>query len=217
MSPHRTSTLTSFTLTSSRPRPTSPRAGPRAAVGGLVLATVLLLVAPGSVAAGAPRGATGTQTVAPERYTLPLETGVDAPARAGLVAAGLLMRDFAPPSVRWGAGHRGVDILAAPEATVRAPHEGTVAFVGVVVDRPLVVVTHPDGLRSTLEPVIGELTVGDRVARGEPLGRIAPGSATHCAPATCLHWGVRRGETYVDPLALVGRLEAVVLLPLAAS
>ena len=35
----------------------------------------------------------------------------------------------------------------------------------------------------------------------------------HCAPATCLHWGVLRGETYLDPLVLVGAVR-VMLLPL---
>ena len=35
----------------------------------------------------------------------------------------------------------------------------------------------------------------------------------HCAPRTCLHLGVRRGENYVDPLSLLGR-RRVVLLPL---
>jgi hypothetical protein len=35
----------------------------------------------------------------------------------------------------------------------------------------------------------------------------------HCFPATCLHWGLIVGETYVDPLTLVGG-GPVRLLPL---
>ena len=55
--------------------------------------------------------------------------------------------------------------------------------------------------------------VGDTVVAGD--GRSArlelPGS--HCFPAACLHWGWIRGETYLDPLRLVGG-EPVRLLPL---
>ena len=40
----------------------------------------------------------------------------------------------------------------------------------------------------------------------------APGS--HCPPRACLHWGWLRGETYLDPLRLVGAAP-VRLLPLA--
>jgi hypothetical protein len=28
---------------------------------------------------------------------------------------------------------------------------------------------------------------------------------SHCLPRACLHWGLVRGETYLDPLTLVGR------------
>jgi hypothetical protein len=51
------------------------------------------------------------------------------------------------------------------------------------------------------------------VVAGGRLGVVAavPG---HCAPATCLHWGVRRGDVYLDPLQLVGTGPPV-LLPLS--
>lgn len=95
---------------------------------------------------------------------------------------------------------------------VLAPTDAVVAFRGVVVDRGVLVLTTADGLRTTFEPVDTELTVGAAVARGQAIGSLAstPG---HCAPATCLHWGVLVGETYLDPLALVGAVR-VVLLPL---
>ena len=37
--------------------------------------------------------------------------------------------------------------------------------------------------------------------------------ASHCFPRACLHWGWRRGDTYLDPLDLVGG-GPVRLLPL---
>ena len=134
----------------------------------------------------------------------------------GLPLAGepRIMHRFTAPSAPWGPGHRGVDLAADVAAVVLAPRSGTVTFAGTVVDRGIVTVSHGDGLRSSLEPLEWSVHAGDRVERGEPIGVVqaVPG---HCAPATCLHWGVRRGETYVDPLALVARARPgpVVLLP----
>jgi murein DD-endopeptidase MepM/ murein hydrolase activator NlpD len=119
---------------------------------------------------------------------------------------------FDAPEVRWGSGHRGVDLAAAVGQEVLAPSDGVVTFRGVVVDRGVLVVETPGGLRTTLEPVDSALSVGSAVVQGEPVATVA-GTPGHCAPATCLHWGVLRGEVYLDPLALVGAVR-VVLLPL---
>ena len=118
---------------------------------------------------------------------------------------------FDPPDTRYGAGHRGVDLAATVGTAVRAPTEGTVSFSGMVAGRPVLVLAHAGGLRSTFEPASSPWPAGTPVHRGEAIGVITshPG---HCRPATCLHWGVPRGEIYLDPLALVsGR---VVLLPM---
>jgi murein DD-endopeptidase MepM/ murein hydrolase activator NlpD len=123
----------------------------------------------------------------------------------------LVVHGYDPPATRWGTGHRGVDIAAAVETSVLAPTDGQVSFVGMVAGRPVVVVVHAGGLRSTFEPVSTTATVGQSVRRGESVGTIAayPG---HCAPSSCLHWGVLRGDTYLDPMALLaGR---VILLPM---
>ena len=53
---------------------------------------------------------------------------------------------------------------------------------------------------------------GQPVAAGDVLGRLVTVDG-HCFPATCLHWGLIEGETYVDPLTLVGG-GPVRLLPL---
>ncbi|WP_076259790.1 M23 family metallopeptidase [Intrasporangium flavum] len=121
-------------------------------------------------------------------------------------------RAFDPPDRPWGAGHRGVDLAATVGQPVRSPEAGTVTWAGVVAGRGVVVVTHPGGLRSTFEPVTATVRVGTTVARGGPVGAVtaAPG---HCAPGTCLHWGVQRGRQYLDPLSFVGRAP-IVLLPL---
>ena len=119
---------------------------------------------------------------------------------------------FAPPEVRWGSGHRGVDLGATPGQDVVAPTDGVVAFRGVVVDRAVLVIAAAGGLRITFEPVESELPVGTTVRTGQVVGTVSarPG---HCAPATCVHWGVLRGERYLDPLSFVTAVR-VVLLPL---
>lgn len=121
-----------------------------------------------------------------------------------------VVHPFAPPSTRWGSGHRGVDLAAVVGGSIRAPADGQVAFSGMVAGRPVVVIAHPGGLRSTFEPVSATVSVGALVRQSEVIGLLSaqPG---HCAPASCLHWGVLRGEVYLDPLSLIsGR---VVLLP----
>ncbi|MFG2060107.1 M23 family metallopeptidase [Micromonospora sp. NPDC048871] len=122
-------------------------------------------------------------------------------------------RRFDPPARPWLSGHRGVDLIAPAGAPIRAAGSGTVSYAGLVAGRPVISVTHPDGLRTTYEPVEPVVTVGTAVAAGTLLGVLAPGHLG-CPEAACLHWGLRRGTDYLDPLALLG-LGRTRLLPLA--
>ncbi|TQM62600.1 M23 family metallopeptidase [Humibacillus xanthopallidus] len=121
-------------------------------------------------------------------------------------------RRFDPPDQPWLPGHRGVDLVGAVGQVVRSPTDGTVTYAGRLAGRGVVVVTHAGGLRSTFEPVSSTVRVGSLVSQSDPVGQIS-GEVGHCSPATCLHWGVLRGRTYLDPLAFVGR-GRIVLLPL---
>lgn len=132
-----------------------------------------------------------------------------------LDATPVVVRGFDLPDAPWGAGHRGVDLAAGAARPVRAPAGGTVSFVGSVAGRPVVVISHPGGLRSTLEPVVASVSVGTPVSPGDVVGTLAP-ALGHCLPALCLHWGVLRGPTYLDPLSFVGP-RRVVLLPLSST
>ncbi|HEX4976464.1 MAG TPA: peptidoglycan DD-metalloendopeptidase family protein [Nocardioides sp.] len=114
-----------------------------------------------------------------------------------------VVRGFAPPPVAWAAGHRGADLLGRPGQQVRAALAGTVTFVGRIAGRGVVVVSHGD-TRTTYEPVAASVSRGDAVARGGVLGRLEL-LGSHCLPRACLHWGLLRGRTYLDPLTLVGR------------
>ena len=118
---------------------------------------------------------------------------------------------FDRPESAWGPGHRGVDLVGHPGQPVRSALDGTVSFAGTIAGRPVVVVDHGP-TRTTYEPVSTALSPGDPVDEGDRLGTLVlPGS--HCFPRTCLHWGWLRGETYLDPLLLVGA-GPVRLLPL---
>ncbi|MGK3956664.1 M23 family metallopeptidase [Arthrobacter sp. R4] len=123
-----------------------------------------------------------------------------------------VLRAFDPPDKPWMSGHRGVDLGAAHDGVpVTTPESGTVSFVGVVVDRPVVTIDHGNGLRSSFEPVDSSLRAGDAVAKGDTIGTLLPG---HCGTRPCVHWGVRRGEEYLNPLRFVVDLRPSVLLPL---
>jgi hypothetical protein len=123
-------------------------------------------------------------------------------------------RPFDPPATRYGPGHRGVDLAGAPGATVRAAGAGRVSYAGLLAGRGVVVVVHGE-LRTTYEPVRADVGVGQAVSTGEPLGRLDTGHVG-CTEAACLHWGLRRGEEYLDPLRLVGP-GPVRLLPLGGA
>ena len=165
------------------------------------------------VAPGHPTGTTGTTTGPTSPTTGPTTGG-------GAVAAGWswplsprpgVLRAFAPPAKPWLSGHRGVDLRASHDgAPVTSPASGTVSFAGVVVDRGVITIDHGSGLRSSFEAVLSDLKAGDAVALGAVLGWIQPG---HCTPAPCVHWGVRRGPDYLNPLAFVTDLRPSVLLP----
>src|SRR4051812_12430059 len=126
-----------------------------------------------------------------------------------------VVRGFDPPPQPWLPGHRGVDLAGRAGEPVLAAGAGVVSFAGRVARMPVVSVRHPDGLLTTYQPVRAEVRVGAAVSAGEQIGRLVP-FGSHCAPAVCLHWGLRRGSDYLDPLALL-HLNQVRLLPLATG
>lgn len=124
------------------------------------------------------------------------------PVRGGWPLPGppVVLRGFDPPESQWGPGHRGVDLAAGPGQEVLSAAAGRVAFAGRVAGKPVVVIEH-GGVRTTYEPVLAAVTVGQPVRAGQPIGQVGGGS--HCAEG-CLHWGLRRGDDYLDPLSLLG-------------
>jgi murein DD-endopeptidase MepM/ murein hydrolase activator NlpD len=150
---------------------------------------------------------------------IPLRRLVVAALTAAVTAASLWMwpvsaphpvvRPFIAPAATYGAGHRGIDIGASVGSPVRAPADGVVHFVGVVVDRPVLSIDQGGGVLSSYEPVAASVAIGDHVHRGQVIGTLLAG---HCASG-CLHFGVRVGGVYVNPLLFLGGVPRAVLLP----
>ncbi|WCN82810.1 murein hydrolase activator EnvC family protein [Micromonospora sp. LH3U1] len=163
---------------------------------------VLVAAVPGSPPSGAVPVPVAAG-VGPGRFRWP----VDGPPRP--------VRRFDPPPRPWLPGHRGVDLAAPAGAVVRSAGPGTVLFAGLVAGRPVITVGHADGLRTTHEPVRPAVRPGQPVAAGAPLGELLPGHPG-CPAEACLHWGLRRGTEYLDPLALLG-LGPVRLFPVGGA
>jgi murein DD-endopeptidase MepM/ murein hydrolase activator NlpD len=119
-----------------------------------------------------------------------------------------VLKPFAPPAQRYGRGHRGVDLSARVGEPVLAALAGRVAFAGQVAGRGVVSVDTA-GLRMTYEPVAAQVAEGASVRAGQPLGVV--GSGGHCS-GSCLHWGLRSGTDYLNPLLVVGGRGEVALV-----
>lgn len=141
---------------------------------------------------------------------LVLVTGVAAPARAApdlpdparAPLPGTPVRGFSAPDPDWLPGHRGVDLAGDPGQRVPAAAAGTVAFVGIIDAVPIVSIDH-GGVRTTYQPVRALVDAGQAVEMGDIIGELEAGHPG-CPAEACLHWGLKEGDTYLDPLQLVG-------------
>lgn len=121
-------------------------------------------------------------------------------------------RPFIAPPDPFSPGHRGVDLTAEAGAIVRAPAPGVVRVAGRVAGKPVVSIEHPHrilgrtGWRTTYEGVLAGVDAGDVVRAGDPLGVV--GGRTHTRG---IHWGLKNGRVYADPLLLLRR--PIVLKP----
>lgn len=113
----------------------------------------------------------------------------------------VVSRPFAPGPTPYSPGHRGVDLPAAVGTTVSAAGAGRVSYAGLLAGRGVVVVVH-GALRTTYEPVAALVSTGAAVGAGQALGTLEAGHAG-CPVAACLHWGLLRGDVYLDPVSLV--------------
>lgn len=149
----------------------------------------------------------GSLPASAERTEEPWQPPVAGPVR--------VLRPFQAPVTEYGPGHRGVDLAIRPGQHALAAGPGRVSFSGRVAGRGVVVIAHSAELRTSYEPVDPAVRAGARVQVGAILGTVQ--RSAHCGAAGCLHWGLRRGRTYLDPMSLLDGHEehgSVRLLPL---
>lgn len=142
-------------------------------------------------------------------------------ARTGAAHAvplyGELVRPWqAPEDDPFAAGHRGIDIAAAPGTPVRASAAGVVTFAGSVAGNRTVTVDHGDGIRTTYS-FLGAVAVtsGRSVTLGEVVGTVGTGHASAGLPPH-VHLAARRADVYFDPIRLYVGDSAADLLALVA-
>lgn len=103
-----------------------------------------------------------------------------------------------------GSMHSGLDIAAPGGTPVFSPADGVVRLAGdrMSLEGNLVMIDHGFGLTSSfLHLSRNDVVVGERVARGQPIGAIG---TTGRSTGPHLHWGLTWGEVKVDPGLLVG-------------
>lgn len=137
-------------------------------------------------------------------YSLPADTSAAAAWVAPLPEPLAVTRPFEPPENPYGPGHRGADLAGSPGQQVRASGAGTVVYAGPLAGRGVISVQHADELRTTYEPVLAAVAAGMSVSLGQVLGSLETGHAG-CPVSACLHWGLKRGEVYLDPLLLLSQ------------
>ncbi len=114
---------------------------------------------------------------------------------------GPIVRPFDPPARPWGPGHRGIDYRVPPGTPVRAAADGVVGFAGGVAGGLHVAIDHPGGLRTSYAYLARvDVSRGDRVGTGDVVG-LSGGTGPGHGPDV-VHFGVRLGGRYVDPLTL---------------
>ncbi|MCO6678319.1 M23 family metallopeptidase [Cutibacterium avidum] len=131
------------------------------------------------------------------------------PARRRPPVPGRVVKGFDPPAKPWLPGSRGVEFAASPGEPVRTVTAGVVVFAGQVAGTGAVSIMLPDGRRTTHMPVVPVVAVGDVVVPGQVIGLVGVGPP--CS-RTCLHWGLKKGTEYQNPMTLLDT--GVRLLPM---
>lgn len=130
--------------------------------------------------------------------------------------AGEIVRPFDPPKSRFGAGHLGVDLAAPASTSVHAAGPGVVAYAGSVAGTLHVVVAHAGNLRTSYS-FLATIAVrrGERVASDDVVG--TTGGLGNGHDGSVLHFGLRSGDTYIDPMLLLRPVDLATVVHLAPT
>src|SRR5690349_3860117 len=102
---------------------------------GLLVLAATAIAAAGSVVAAVSSALASPQ---PSQPSQPVHEAPEAHYEAPLDGPLTVTRPFEPPSDRYAAGHRGVDLAGVPGQAVRSAGPGTVIFAGYVGGRPVI-------------------------------------------------------------------------------
>ena len=139
----------------------------------------------------------------------PAGAGASGQWRCPVAGSHRVVHPYQPPAHDWLPGHRGVDLGVGSSRVVYAVGVGRVSFVGQIAQRSVIVIAHAGNLRTTYEPVTATVRLGQRVAAGQRIGMLQR-NGSHCRPS-CLHLGLKRGTTYLNPLLLFAPTRARLL------
>lgn len=129
--------------------------------------------------------------------------------------SGPVVRQFDPPETRFGPGHLGVDFAAPPATPVRAAADGIVVFAGKIGSERHVVVRHSGDIRTSYSFLASvDVVSGQAVQRGAVVGTSGGRGPRH--EADVVHFGVRVGANYVDPMLLFEPVDLSAVVHLAA-
>jgi len=130
--------------------------------------------------------------------------------------AGAVTRPFDPPRSRFGSGHLGADLSAPRGSPVRAAGPGVVSFSGNVAGALHVVIAHAGNLRTSYSFLASTaVRRGDSVSAGQIIGTTGGKGQSH--DGSSLHFALRTGDTYVDPMVLFGSVDLVAVVYLAPT
>jgi hypothetical protein len=121
--------------------------------------------------------------------------------------------NYVLPASKWGAGHRGIDLLVEDQEQIKSPFDGIVHFEGKVVDRNVLTLKSSSGLLASFEPICSNLIAGDEVTQGEQVGHYCSGTENyeeHCE--MCIHFSVRSEHGYLNPLLFVSSIRPSVIV-----
>ena len=108
------------------------------------------------------------------------------------------VKNFDLPITAYAKGHRGVDYLSTFGIPVLAAAGGVITHAGVIANRWTITVAH-NNLRTTYEPVKPIIKFGEFVRQGQIIGYLQQ-NGSHCFPESCLHFGLKEGRTYLNPI-----------------
>jgi murein DD-endopeptidase MepM/ murein hydrolase activator NlpD len=110
---------------------------------------------------------------------------------------GTITDPFRAPPCPYCPGNRGLEYRVSGSVPVRAVASGIVTWAGTIGGVTYVVVRHADGLRATY----GHLVSAARSAGDVVLARGIVGTVDDR-----FHFGLRRGDRYVDPTPVLGEI-----------